>query len=180
MPVRHTNRTAHCMVTLLSFAALSLFVDKARPQLPQQSQEQTKFSLEEPITHPMPIPEDVLNVLRQRTDISTCETRPEERNKIPPSWYEASRVRLDGGREEDLVVKARNACMWGPNLGPFWVFRSNREGHELVLSTVAVSLEVLRSRTNGLRDIRTGAIVTSEPAYSIYKFDGHTTYRLAN
>jgi hypothetical protein len=166
------------MVAVLTLTAWLSFTCPTRSEPRRQLEEQTRFSLEEPIKHPVPIPEDVLKILRQEADITTCEIRPEERSKIPPSWYEASGIRLDGEREEDLIVKAKNACMWGPNLGPFWVFRSSVNGHYLVLSTVAVSLQVLKSSTNGLRNIRTAAIVTRQPAYSDYRFDGHT-YQLA-
>jgi hypothetical protein len=162
------------VVAILSFVALLNSTGPARPEAARQIEGQTRFSLEEPVNHPIPIPEDVLKILRREADITACEISPEERSRIPPSWFEASWVQLDGPREEDLVVKAKNACMWGPNLGPFWVFRSSRNGHCLVLSTVAVSLQVLKSSSNGLRDIRTAAIVSQEPAYSDYRFDGHT------
>ena len=64
--------------------------------------------------------------------------------------------------------------MMGPNLGPFWVFRKTADGHSLVLSTLAAGLQILKSKTNGLRDIKAGALVGLKPSYVTYKFDGHT------
>ncbi|HKV64459.1 MAG TPA: hypothetical protein VJO16_21310 [Candidatus Acidoferrum sp.] len=134
--------------------------------------EQTKFNLEERVLRPATIPEDVLKVLRENSDFRTCDVEAGSRDNVPATWYEASQIHLDGLGETDLVVKAKNACMMGPNLGPFWVFRKTAEGHILVLSTDAVGVKILKSETNGLRDIRTGAVANLKPTYVIYKFDG--------
>ena len=135
--------------------------------------EQTRFGLEEPIDRPASIPEDVLKILRQDSDVTTCELEAGSRDRIPATWYEASRIHLDGTNRADLIVKAKNACLMGPNLGPFWVFRKTAGGHDLVLSTVAVGVQILKNKTNGLRDIRIGAIVNLQPSYVTYRFDGH-------
>ena len=134
--------------------------------------EQTRFGLEEPINQPVPIPEDVLKMLRQDSDISACDLeQPNSRDSIPSTWYEASQIHLDGPNQIDLIVKAKNACLWGANIGPFWVFRGTSNGHSLVLSTVALGLRVLSTKTNGLRDIEAGAVVSLRPSFVTYKFD---------
>lgn len=134
--------------------------------------EQTRFGLEEPINRPVPIPEDVLKMLRQDSDISACDLESNSRDSIPSTWYEASQIHLDGPSQIDFIVKAKNACLWGANIGPFWVFRSTSNGHSLVLSTVAFGLRVLSTKTNGLRDVEAGAVVSLKPSFVIYKFDG--------
>jgi hypothetical protein len=136
--------------------------------------EQVRFALEEAVDSPVPIPDDVLNVLRRESEISTCALGSGSRDAIPSTWFEAARIHLDGPRESDLIVKAKNACLWGPNIGPFWVFRKTPSGHTLVLSTTALGIQVLDSKTNGFRDIKAGAIATLKPTYVMYRFDGHS------
>lgn len=140
---------------------------------PESRGEQSRFGLEQPVDRPAAIPPDVLKILRHDADIRTCTIEADERDKIPAAWFEASEIHLSNVNEFDLVVKPTNACLWGPNLGPFWLFRNTDRGHQLVLSTVAVGLRVLNTRTNGFRDVRAGAIVgASQPRYVTYKFDG--------
>src|SRR5207302_2873984 len=135
--------------------------------------EQMKFGLEQRVHRPVVIPGDVLTILRQKSDLQTCNVEGGSRDKVPETWYEASQIHLDGTNEADLLVKARIACMMGPNHGPFWVFRETVDGHSLVLSTLAAGLQILNTKTNGLRDIRTGALVGLKPSYVTYQFDGH-------
>ena len=142
--------------------------------MPVFTGEERSFGLEQPVERPAIIPDDVLKILRQNSDISTCPVSEELRNTIPASWYEASEVHLNGASQGDLIVKAKNACFWGPNLGPFWIFKGTaHHGHRLVLSTVAVGLDVLTTQTKGLHDIRMFAFVSLEPSYVRYKFDGN-------
>jgi len=136
--------------------------------------EQMRFGLEEPLEQPAPIPEDVLEILRRDSDVRTCEIEGGSRDAILATWYEASQIHLDGPNEIDLIIKAKNACLWGPNINPFWIFRGTRNSHRLVLSTIALGLQVLKTKTNGLRDVRGGAIVRLKPNYVTYKFDGRT------
>lgn len=153
---------------------LSVFASDAGAQTKPKANraEQTRFGLEEPINHPVPIPEGVLKILRQDSDISACDLEPNSRDSIPSTWYEASQIHLDGPNQIDFIVKAKNACLWGANIGPFWVFRGTSNGHSLVLSTAALGLRVLNTKTNGLRDVEAGAVVSLKPSFVTYRFDG--------
>jgi hypothetical protein len=158
--------------TLIIFAFILICSVNAHTKPKTVPGEQTKFNLEERVHRPAAIPEDVLKILRENSDFSTCDVEAGSRDNVPATWYEASQIHLDGPGETDLVVKAKNACMMGPNLGPYWVFRKTVYGHILVLSTDAVGVQILKTETNGLRNIRTGAFVSLKPSYVLYKFDG--------
>ena len=164
----------HLKGSLVVAALVFVFVSKACGQAPKGTRaEQVRFGLEESIDRPVPLPEAVLKILRQDSDIRACDLEQNSRDTIPAMWYEASEIHLDGPTESDLIVKAKNACLWGANIGPFWVFRKTPNGHSLVLSTVALGLQVLKTKTNAFRDIRAGAIASLKPSYVMYKFDGH-------
>lgn len=111
------------------------------------------FQLEAPFERSVALPADVLNVLRadelNQQGFQTCPNRGRLR-EIPAKWFVASQVTL---RDEYTLVKADNACLWGADIGPFWVFRQTSNGYELVVTDRALGLELLPTRTNGYRDI---------------------------
>jgi len=103
---------------------------------------------------------------------------------IPASWFAASEIHLDGPKEVDLIVQpnlpkivAHEApldkaagCLLGANVGPFWVIRRNPSGrYGLLLETYALGLEVLDSRTNFYRDIKTVASTATTTTTIVYK-----------
>jgi hypothetical protein len=126
--------------------------------------EQTHFALEEPFERSVPLPPSVLKILRadksNREGFEGCPGRGAEK-EIPASWFVASEATLKRGESPGLVVRAENGCLWGANIGPFWVFRRVNGRYELVLSQSALGLELLNTRTNGYRDIETCAAVAA-------------------
>lgn len=131
--------------------------------------EQTSFQLEEPVKHPAPLPRAVLEKLRAETRDTTCPNS-KAATDFDDSWFGASEVTLRRGELPALVVKAENACLWGANIGPFWVFRHSKTGYEIVLSESALGLEVLNTRTNGYRDIQLSAATARDVLTAVYKF----------
>src|SRR5258708_12910473 len=89
-------------------------------------------------------------------------------------------VNLAGVGETDEVGKVHhfgkadsgNGCLYGANIGPFWVVRKTPRGYQMLLSVSTLGLSVLRSRTNGYRDVSAGAIVSGKAVFVIYKFSG--------
>jgi hypothetical protein len=77
-------------------------------------------------------------------------------------------------------VTARNKCLLGANLVPFWVFRKTAEKHELVLSITALGLEVLNTKTNDYSDIRIASATAQSVRTVIFKFDGRQYRREVN
>jgi hypothetical protein len=105
--------------------------------------------------------------------------------KLPGNWFVASVIHLDGPIELDLIALpagrlpetpggkiSANVCLIGPNTGGFWVLRRTPTGFQLVLSQMAHSLEILNTRSNGLRDIRLYTIAVREHTITDYKFSG--------
>lgn len=72
----------------------------------------------------------------------------------------------------DLVVQPVNPKLFGANIGPFWVFRNTPHGYELLLVVDALELEILRTKSNGLRDIRTTRVTAREVLQTNYEYDG--------
>lgn len=134
--------------------------------------EQHVFGLEQPIDRPVPIPDEVLKILRHNSEVSACDLGSASLDSIPADWYAASEIHLGDPKKSDLVVKAKNVCLFGPNIGPFWVFRRTTESYRLVLSAQAMALKILSSKTKGLRDISTQTMIGVRPSFERYKFDG--------
>jgi hypothetical protein len=138
--------------------------------------DQTRFGLEEPIVHPVSIPDPVLDLIRKDSEFlsAECESAAQSREKIPANWYEAALVHLSDPKERDFVVKAKNPCLWGPHSGPFWIFRETAQCHKLVLKTEGAGLKILTKRTHGFKDILAGTQVGTGMVSTTYTFDGQT------
>jgi len=134
--------------------------------------EQSHFGAEAAITAPVEIPSDVIPMLRQDKRNQTCLKRGESVERITKTWFVCSEIHLKDDRSVDLVVTARNECLLGSNIVPFWVFRKTPHGHELVLSVSALGLDVLNSKTNNYRDIRIARATARSAHTATLKFDG--------
>jgi len=154
-------------VSLIASVGGAFAQQSGRPQ-----DEQTHFGAEVAIREPTKIPADVLSILREDKRNQTCLGDGESPASITGSWFIGSRIQLSANSDADLIVTAQNKCLLGANLVPFWVFRKTRETHELVLSTNALGLDVLNTRTNGYRDIRTGSATAESVRTVNFKFDG--------
>jgi hypothetical protein len=71
---------------------------QAKKNLPQ---EQTRFGLEEAVTRPASIPDGVLSILEDDSEVraSRCVVKDQTADKISASWFEASKIHLDGPKE---------------------------------------------------------------------------------
>jgi hypothetical protein len=152
--------------------------------------EQSEFGIEleaDPILRPVELPRAALDALSKDERVASClrhnGLRPEE---LPANWFIGSEILLDGPYESDLVVLpggrppntpageiSQNACLYGANTAQMWVLRKNQNGFQLVWSQLGLGMNVLSTRTNGLRDIQVGAAVGGYSDSIDYKFDGH-------
>ena len=137
-----------------------------------QQREQTTFGAEEEIVHPVPIPKDVLQILRSNERNQRLLAKGQKPDEMPASWFVASEINLKDDSMSDLIVMAVESRLLGANIVPFWNFRNTLQGHELALTVSALSLEVLDTKTNGYRDIRTSAATAKSGYTIIFKFDG--------
>jgi len=67
--------------------------------------------------------------------------------------------------------------MRGANISPFWNFRQDTKSCNLLLSTAALSLEILKTKPNTFPNIKTAAATAVSYSENFYRFDGHE-YRL--
>jgi hypothetical protein len=177
-------------IFLLVFTAMlfpSPSESQGTPRTPTEEQSGFNSELEiDPVQKPVALSNKALRVLAKDKLISSCldsENIPPER--LPANWFVASLIHLDGPKELDLIVLpagrlpetpegeiSANACLVGANTGGFWVLRRTSQGFQLVLSQMAHSLDILKTRSNGLRDIRLYTIALREHSIQDFRFDG--------
>jgi hypothetical protein len=127
--------------------------------------EQSEFGAEdENWERPVPVPEDILLVLRTVNHATTDE--------MPAKWLLASEIRLHGPEEKDMILMGIGDLRL-PHAVLFWIFRQTAQGHELILSTGGDGLTVLNVKANGYRKIRIHNNTASATTAVTYQFDGH-------
>lgn len=165
---------------LLNILFLGLCTPAGFAQNPQKvvSGEQTTFSAEEDkFEHPVPLNESAKKALASEQGIAdvlkdeklSVETMPED-------WFTASEVHLSNPAEVDLVVMGNHIAR-GAYTSAFWVLRKSPEGYRVVFRNDAHDLQLLDTKTSGLRNILTDVITLRYGSTAEYAFDG-TTYKI--
>jgi hypothetical protein len=67
----------------------------------------------------------------------------------------------------------------GANVVPFWVFRPDEHGHELILAAGGLRLDITPRRSNGYLEIETGMVAQQKPWTNVWRFNGKS-YQLAS
>lgn len=167
-------RATVCVLTLAVIGAVLTITTEPQQSKQSPAPEQTRFGLEELVRHPVRLPEAVLKILGDDGEVrsSRCVSEDDQAQAISASWVEASQIHLDGPNEADLLVKAKDRCLFGANIGPFWIFKSSPQGYRLVLAVSALGVDVLRHKTNGMRDVSAGAVAGGKAVSVRFKFDG--------
>jgi hypothetical protein len=172
--VKATSRKSLLFGALLASIASSA-ASAAEPQKTMTTRplEQAEFGMEsDHVAHPVGIPKDVVQTVQTDKWVQTCLEKGQSPNEIPPSWFVASRIHLNGQHEVGLVVMPENGCLLGANTAPFWIFRKTTKGHQLILDISVHDLRFLESKTHGLRDIETSSSTAVERTVLLFKFDG--------
>jgi energy-converting hydrogenase Eha subunit C len=141
----------------------------------EDAAEQSHFSAEQdisPVQRPITVSNDALSVLGKDDLVQSCLKNNEPPDRIAATWFVGSQIHLHNSKESDLIVLAKNPCLSGANIGPFWVFRSTPQGYTLVLSIVAHDLEVLRTKSKGYLDIRMVSATVGTISTVIFRFNG--------
>jgi len=89
--------------------------------------------MENEIERPAKIPLNVLMDLRKDNEVRRCATDENLAGNVPAAWFKASVVHLSNSRNPDLIVQPNQVCLFGANIGPFWVFRNIPKGYKLAL-----------------------------------------------
>jgi hypothetical protein len=146
-------------------------------QEPQEtfSHPPTSFSAEDDkFPHAVPLPDCVRRLLANDDHVAnTLNYEHLSREQLPADWFTASEQKLAQGDETYLVVMGAG-MMRGANINPFWVFRQSTKYCDLLLSAGAHDLEVLKTKTNGLPDVKIAAATAVLYFESEYTFDGHS------
>lgn len=132
---------------------------------------QTSFGVEEELKIPAKLPNDVLEILKQDERNQTC-LEIKSANDMPAAWFKASEIDLNADRLQDLIVMAEDACLYGANIAPFWIFLQIPKGYKLVLNVYSLSLEVLKTKTNGHSDISATSATAVRVFSSVFRFNG--------
>ncbi len=177
-------------IQFLAVMALLESFGNAQTSKRTPTSEQSKFAVEGiEIAKPVRIPEAVVKILREDKYVRGCLRQDQPSTEIPASWFVGSKIHLNESDETDLIVLPRqlsaqdnspseNACLYGANVAPFWVFRKMPGGYVLVLGISALGLKVLSTKSNGYRDISTWSSTAVTQTTLFFRFDGHK-YRLS-
>jgi len=150
------------------FFAAAIILCAASAAAPAQKV-QTVFSLEEDVRKEVAVPADVIAVLKSDRRVDGCFQQKGE-GASEAAWFAASEIDLNGDRRMDLIIKAKDACLFGANQGPFWVFQKMRDGYQQVLTAYGLHLAVLPKKVNSFNQIEISKVVSQKPWSKIYSF----------
>lgn len=146
-------------------------------------EEQSKFNADELVKRPVPVPDNILDILLRDSTVAGCiNDNPILHRPSLGSWFVASEIHLDGDNEADMVVlpiAQGEACLCfhsAEGISWFWVFRPVGRGYELALKAAGLELLVLNTKHNGYRDIRIGGQVGKFGTKVVFRF-AHGLYR---
>jgi hypothetical protein len=129
--------------------------------------QQTVFDLEGNVRREVAVPADVIAVLKSDERVDAC-FREKGEGVSEAAWFAASEIDLNGDRKMDLIIKAKDGCLFGANQGPFWVFQKMPDGYQQVLAAHGLQLAVLPKKVNSFKQIKISKIVSMKQASRIY------------
>lgn len=145
---------------------------QTKPRKSTANAEQTSFGAEEKIKHRAKIPRAILASLKTDERVKDCLAENDKSKGKFETWFSAAQVNLNGDAQSDYVVKPENACLFGANIVPFWIFRKNGGKYDLMIHAYSLGLDVLPGKTKGYRDVEIFAASATIGFGAKYKFDG--------
>lgn len=140
--------------------------------------EQTSFGSEMPIAKRTKLPKDVLEQLAEFDGgaLQHCQQSAFSRRSNIADHFAASSMRVNSDSQQDLIVQAQTPCFMGAHNTTFWVFTKVEQrlfpGYDLIFALRADFLNILKTSTNGYRDIKTASHTALELYSTTWKFDG--------
>ncbi|HEX8247077.1 MAG TPA: hypothetical protein VF599_02745 [Pyrinomonadaceae bacterium] len=131
--------------------------------------QQTVFELEGNVRREVAVPAAVIAVLKSDQRVDAC-FREKGEGANEAAWFAASEIDLNGDRKMDLIIKAKDGCLFGANQGPFWIFQKMPDGYQQVLAAHGLQLAVLPKKINTFSQIKISKVVSQKPAGRIYSF----------
>ena len=128
---------------------------------------QTVFDLEGSIANEVSVHADVIAVLKSDRRVDAC-FREKGEGANENEWFAAAEIDLNGDRKMDLIIKAKDSCLFGANQGPFWVFQKMRDGYRQVLAAHGLQLAVLPKKVNSFNQIEISKVANRKPSRRIF------------
>lgn len=117
-------------------------------------------------------------LLRDVVMESSCRGQVTTENADLRSWFVGSRITLKRDRLAFIVrASGERYCLTGTDNVWFWVFLKTDRGYRRVLSGHTLLVDVLKSKSRGLRDIETNVATARTNYRKFYRFDG-TVYKM--
>jgi hypothetical protein len=141
--------------------------------------EQLDFGAEESVRCPAKLPAQIRALFVKDPDVQDALSAMNlPRNRVPPSWYRASEVKL-GGLDERSFVVIGEGPLAGANITTFWIFRISRAGAGVLLKAPSLGLTILATRSEGYRDIELQAATAVRLSKVLLKFKNgrYTVFR---
>jgi hypothetical protein len=154
-----------CRVSLLLLLVAATAVFRAIAQQSRESVPLSKISFsseDDKFADAVPLPDCVRQLLA--TDehvVNTLEYEQLPAEQLPADWFTASRTEL-GEHSGTYFVVMGAGVMRGANINAFWIFERSPKSCNLLLSVRAHDLAVLKTSTNGLRDIDPPALLRND------------------
>ncbi|MEJ7577578.1 MAG: hypothetical protein WKF74_11300 [Pyrinomonadaceae bacterium] len=167
----------HIVILLVISLSCSLIASGQRRRT-QQTKEQISFGSETLIKRRVRIPQNVLNQLSDFEDgyLKRCQQDEYSRQQNIANHFAASALNINSDGQGDLIVQAQTQCFMGAHNTTFWIFAKVAQrlypGYDMIFAKRADFLGILKSSTNGYRDIETASHTTLETYTTIWKFDG--------
>jgi hypothetical protein len=139
--------------TAIYFIAITVLLAISSSPASSQTDLQTIFELEGKVSSPVRIPADVIAVLKSDKHVDAC-FKTEGAGVNEEAWFEAAQFDLNNDQRADLIIKPKNACLFGANQGPFWIFQNVPDGHQKILSESGLKLTILPRKANSFNTIR--------------------------
>lgn len=158
------------MMKIYQTLAAAFIIVAAVCGLNAQSKPQTIFNLEEAVVKEIAVPAAVIAVLKSDRIVDNCFQKYGASKLNEAEWFAASEIDLNGDRRADLIIKAKDACLYGANQGPFWIFLSAADGFQKILSASGLQLAVLTKKDDSYSRIKISKVVAMKPSSEIYGF----------
>ena len=110
---------------------------------------------------------------KYEADLLLCVTDPKWRLKRAEDFFAAVKLKLSNEVDSVFLVFPTQYCpggLFGAHSIPFWVVSAPRDGEvRVLLESTADAVRVLKSQSNGMRDLATRY---GKDETAVYKFDG--------
>jgi hypothetical protein len=151
----------------------------AKARIDTKRRVKTEVAFEEDWEHTVPLPRDVLNILRKDEFVRKRSLKKGESvQHITASLFVAEEIDLNDDGKPDLAVKGSDESgLSFADRGYFWIFQTVPHGHRLVLSVDGNGFSAMKTKTHGFHSIESGTTIPAFSETELYTYNGRE-YRL--